>query len=97
MACDLGFQELASRNPFVRDLDELGYQLDLVHGYFVIYGLPYLDKAGCLKYGDWISPVDLTEGGVLDPPKSHQAWFRGDKPHDQSGRQLSIGTKRIGS
>lgn len=65
MACDLGFQELASRNPFVRDLDELGYQLDLVHGYFVVYGLPYLDKAGCLKYGDWISPVDLTEEECL--------------------------------
>jgi hypothetical protein len=93
MACDLGFQELASLNPFVRDLDEQGYQLDFIHGYFVVYGLPYLDKAGGLKHGDWISPVDLTEGGVLDPPRSHQAWFRGDKPHDQSGRELSIGTR----
>ena len=93
MACDLGFQELASLNPFVRDLDEQGFQLDFIQGYFVIYGVPYLDKARCLKYGDWISPVDLTEGGVLDPPGNHQAWFRGDKPHDQSGREPSIGTR----
>jgi hypothetical protein len=91
MACDLGFQELANLNPFVQDLHEQGYQLDFIHGYFVIYGLPYLDKAGCLRHGDWISPVDLTEGGALDPPGNHQAWFRGDKPHDQDGRELSIG------
>lgn len=93
MACVLGFQELASLNPFIRDLDEQGYQLDFINGYFVIYGLPYLDQAGSLKHGDWISPVDLTEGGKLDPPRSHQAWFHGDKPHDQSGRELSIGSR----
>lgn len=93
MACDLGFRELASLNPFIQDLEEQGYQLDFVRGYFVIYGLPYLDKAGSLRYGDWISPVDLTEGGALDPPGNHQAWFSGDKPHDQNGRELSIGTR----
>lgn len=93
MACDLGFRELASLNPFVQDLVEQGYHLDFVHGYFVIYHLPYLDKAGCLRHGDWISPVDLTEGGALDPPGNHQAWFRGEKPHDQFGRELGIGSR----
>ena len=93
MTCDLGFLELASLNPFIQDLDEQGYHLDFIHGYIVIYGVPYLDKAGCLRYGDWISPVDLTEGGVLDPPGNHQAWFRGEKPHDRDGRELSIGTR----
>lgn len=93
MACDLGFRELASLNPFVQDLVNQGYHLDFVHGYFVIYGLPYLDKAGGLRYGDWISPVDLTEGGALDPPGNHQAWFRGEKPHDQFGRELGIGAR----
>lgn len=93
MACDLGFRELASLNPFVQDLVEQGYHLDFVHGYFFIYGLPYLDKAGSLRHGDWISPVDLTQGGALDPPRSHQAWFRGEKPHDQFGRELGIGTR----
>jgi hypothetical protein len=56
MACALGLPELASHNPFIRDLDELGYQLDFVGGYFVIYGLPYLDNQGGLKHGDWASP-----------------------------------------
>lgn len=93
MACVLGFQELASLNPFIRDLDEQGYQLDFLNGYFVIYGLPYLDQAGSLRHGDWISPVDLSEGGVLDLPGNHQAWFRGSKPYNQGGRELSIGTR----
>ena len=93
MACDLGFQELANLNPFVKDLDEQGYQLDFINGYFVIYGLPYLDKDGHLRYGDWVSPVDLTEEGAIDPPGNHQAWFRGDKLHDQDGRELAFGTK----
>ena len=57
MACALGLPELASHNPFIRDLEESGYLLDFVGGYLVIYGLPYLDEEGGLKYGDWEFPV----------------------------------------
>ena len=60
MACDLGLPELANYNPFIKDLDETGYQVDFVGGYLVIYGLPYLDGAGGLKHGDWVSPLDLS-------------------------------------
>jgi molybdopterin/thiamine biosynthesis adenylyltransferase len=90
MACALGLPELASHNPFIRDLDELGYQVDFVGAYLVIYGLPYLDKEGGLKHGDWVSPLDLSEA-VIDPPKNHQAWWRGGRPHDQSKRELRLG------
>jgi hypothetical protein len=91
MTCALGFQELASRNPFVKDLDDQGYLADFINGYFVIFGLPYLDKDRVLQYGDWISPIDLTEDGVIGPPASHQAWFKGDKPHNRVGGALNIG------
>jgi hypothetical protein len=90
MTCALGLPELASRNPFIRDLDELGYEIDLVGGYLVIYGLPYLDEEGGLKHGDWISPLDLN-GALIDAPKHHQAWWRGGRPHDQNRRQLRLG------
>ncbi len=93
MTCVLGFQELASRNAFVKDLDDQGYHADFINGYFVIFGLPYLDKDGSLKYGDWISPVDLNEEGIINPPTSHQAWFNGDKPHNQTGGELNISTR----
>jgi hypothetical protein len=90
MECGLGFQELASHNPFVQELVGQGYLVDFLNGYFVIYGLPYLDKDGALKHGDWASPVDLTNW-VIDPPREHQAWFRGGRPHDQKGRELRLG------
>ncbi|TGS14450.1 ThiF family adenylyltransferase [Mesorhizobium sp. M2E.F.Ca.ET.209.01.1.1] len=91
MACGSEFRELANRNRFVQDLEEQGYLLDFVGGYFLIYGLPYLNERGELAHGDWASPVDLSAEGVLDSPKSHQAWFRGGRPHDQNGRQLRLG------
>ena len=91
MACDSGFRALANRNRFVKDLEDGGYLVDFVGGYFLIYGLPYLNQRGELAHGDWASPLDLTAEGVIDPPKDHQAWFRGERPHDQNGRQLRLG------
>src|SRR4051812_10525527 len=91
MTCAFGFQELASRNTFINDLDELGYHIDFVCGYLVIYGLPYLDKDKALRYADWISPVDLNADGLIGPPTSHQAWFNGERPYNQSGGELKVG------
>jgi hypothetical protein len=94
MTCVLGFQELASRNPFVKDLLDQGFHVDFIGGYFVIFGLPYLDKAGALKYGDWASPVALSAEGIIDPPtNNHQAWFTGGKPHNQAGGELNMATR----
>lgn len=91
MECDSEFQALANHNPFAQDLEEQGYLVDFVDGYFLIYGLPYLNEQGELAYGDWASPVDLSADGVLDTPSDHQAWFRGERPYDQTGRQLRLG------
>lgn len=90
MACALGLPELANHNPFINDLGELGYEIDFVGGYFVIYGLPYLDNDGRLQYGDWASPLDLNEAKI-DPPSNHQAWWRGSRPFDQTKRELRLG------
>ena len=90
MACALGLPELANHNDFIRDLEETGYLIDFVGAYFVIYGLPYLDKDGQLQHGDWASPLDLS-GPVIDPPSKHMVWWRGSKPCDQQGRELKLG------
>lgn len=50
-----------------------------------------MDERGELVFGDMASPVDLSADGVIDPPSNHQVWFRGGRPHDQNGRQLSLG------
>jgi molybdopterin/thiamine biosynthesis adenylyltransferase len=90
MACVFGLQELANHNAFIKDLEETGYLIDFVGGYFVIYGLPYLDEDGQLQHGDWASPVDLN-GAVIDPPSKHMVWWRGTSPCDQQGRELRLG------
>lgn len=92
MTCVLGLPELVSCNPFIEGLEKQGYLIDFVNGFFVIYGLPYLNNVGALEHGDWVSQVDLTEDGVLNPPKSDQASFRGGRPHDGKGRELRLGT-----
>src|ERR1700676_2525377 len=90
MECTSEFLELASHNPSIQDLDDHGYDLDLINGYFVVFGVPYLDKGGALKYGDLAFPVDVANS-VIDRPKTHQAWFRGDRPHDETHRELKLG------
>lgn len=90
MECTSEFLELASHNSFIQDLDDQGYDLDLINGYFVVFGVPYLDKDGALKYGDLAFPVDLVNW-IIDRPKNHQAWFRGDRPHDETKRELKLG------
>lgn len=90
MACDSVFLELASRNPFVRDLHELGYDADFVGGHFALYGLPYLDQAGALQHGDLFSPVNLGADYVIEPSSTHQVWWRGGRPHAMGGTALGI-------
>lgn len=91
MGCASVFQELASRNSFIRELEDQGFHVDFVGNYLVIYGLPYLDAEGRLQFGDWASPIDLRADGVIDPPSDHQAWFRGGQPYARDGQRLMLG------
>lgn len=91
MECGSEFRELENHNPFIRELDELGYHVDFTNGHFVIFGLPYLDEQGGLKHGDWATPIDLKDSWVIDTPSDHQAYFRGGRPHDNNGRMLRLG------
>jgi hypothetical protein len=96
MKCAFGFQELASRNPYLRELYDQGYEADFVGNYFVLYGLPYLDKDGGLQYGDLCSPLDLGEGGTIAAPSNHQVWWRGGRPHAKGGGELGLGILGLG-
>ena len=89
MTCVFGLAELVNHNPFLRDMEETGYLIDFVGGHLVFYGWPYLDHAGGLCYGDLAFTLDLN-GYVIDPPQSHQGWWRGSKPCDQTGRALLV-------
>lgn len=90
MACASAFPALASRNPYVQDLHDLGYDADFVGGYFALYGLPYLDRDGALQHGDIFTPVNLGAENVIEPTGTHQVWWRGGKPHGPGGVELGI-------
>lgn len=91
MANVLEYQALANRNPFIKDLEEQGYDVDFVNGLVVIGGLPYLDSDGALQYGDLVTPVDLAEDGLINPPTNHQVWFTGGRPHYHANQQIVLG------
>lgn len=91
MGCTSEFLELANHNSFIQDLDDRGYDLDLINGYFVVFGVPYLDQHGALQDGDLALPVELVNNWVIDVPRNHQVWFRGGKPHDEAQRALNVG------
>lgn len=90
MECDSEFRRLASRNKFIEDLERQGYEIDFVGNHVVIYGLPYLDHKGNLRYGDLASPVDLKGEYEIDTPSSHQVWFNGEVPYGVNGAPLPI-------
>ncbi len=90
MECDSEFRRLANRNKFIDDLEKQGYAVDFVGNHLVIYGLPYLDHKGTLRYGDLATPVDLKDEYEIDHPSTHQVWFRGEVPYDTNGGPLRL-------
>ena len=91
MACASAFPALAKANPFVQDLDELGYDADFVGGHFALYGLPYLDQDGALQHGDLFTPVNLGADGVIEQGGTHQCWWVGSRPYGRDGVELGVG------
>lgn len=90
MECDSEFRRLASRNGFIENLERQGYELDFVGNHLVIYGLPYIDHKGELRYGDLASPIDLKNDYEIDRPATHQVWFNGEIPYGTNNAPLPI-------
>lgn len=85
-------QDLASRNPFIERLVKLGYAVGFINAHLVIFGVPYLNAAGELKYMDLISPLDLRENKLIDAPSDHKVYFAGEIPCNIDGQKIAAGT-----
>lgn len=85
-------QVLASRNPFIDKLVKQGYDVGFINAHLVIFGVPYLNAAGELKYLDMISPLDLREGNLIDRPTDHKVYYAGEIPCNIDGQKISAGT-----
>lgn len=89
MAWTSELQALASRNPFIEKLVKQGYDVGFINAHLVIFGVPYLNAAGELKYLDMISPLDLREGSLIDRPSDHKVYFAGEIPCNIDGQKIS--------
>lgn len=85
-------QALANRNPFIDQLVKQGYDVGFINAHLVVFGVPYLNAAGELKYLDMISPLDLREGNLIDSPSDHKLYFAGDVPCNIDGLKISGNT-----
>lgn len=92
MAWTSELQALANRNPFIAKLVDQGYDVGLVNAHLVIFGVPYLNASGELKFLDMISPLDLREGYLIDRPSDHKVYFAGDEPCNVDGRKIGAGS-----
>lgn len=92
MAWTSELQALASRNPYIDKLIAQGYDVGFINAHLVIFGVPYLNAAGELKYLDMISPLDLREGYLIDRPSDHKVYFAGEMPCNLDGLKIAANT-----
>lgn len=92
MAWTSELQALASRNPFIDKIVKQGYDVAFINAHLVIFGVPYLNASGELKYLDMISPLDLREENLIDRPSDHKVYFAGEIPCNIDGQKIATGT-----
>ena len=92
MALTSELQALASRNPYIDKIVKQGYDVAFINAHLVIFGVPYLNAAGELKFLDLISPLDLREEYLIDRPSDHKVYFAGEIPCNIDGLKISAGT-----
>lgn len=92
MAWTSALQALASRNPYIESLIKQGYDLGLINGFLVIFGIPYLNTTGELKYLDLVSRLDLREESLIDRPSDHKVYFAGEVPCNIDGQKIGANT-----
>lgn len=83
---------LASRNPFIDKIINQGYDVGFINAHLVIFGVPYLNASGELKYLDLICPLDLREEYLIDRPSDHKVYYAGEIPCNIDGQKISAGT-----
>jgi molybdopterin/thiamine biosynthesis adenylyltransferase len=92
MAWTSELRALASRNPYISELLTQGYDIGFINAHLVVFGVPFLNAAGELKYLDLISPLDLREAYLIDRPSDHKVFFAGEMPCNLSGLKIAAGT-----
>ena len=71
----------------LKQLADEGYELEVMEGFLLLRGVPFVTEERTIERGILVSALDLA-GDVTAKPKNHVAMFRGRMPHDDEGRPL---------
>jgi len=75
------------RSPKLKLLRDEGYEIDVVTGYLLIRGVPYLNARQEVKRGVLISALEVNNDIAL-PPQDHQAKWFGEHPCNENGTPI---------
>ena len=81
-------QQLISRSPPLKRLQEEGYDLEVRANYLLVKGVPYVNSGREIKRGTLVSELTLA-GDVATAPGSHVAYFAGGYPCRKDGSEIS--------
>ncbi|TNE75238.1 MAG: ThiF family adenylyltransferase [Gammaproteobacteria bacterium] len=78
-------------DPFIQQLLDEGYELEILHQHLLVHGIPYVNAQGEVCSGILAVPYTGTrQDGVAARPVDHTMWFQGELPHHRaSGKPMS--------
>lgn len=76
------------RSPELKKLRDEGYDIEVVDGYLLMHGIPYLNGKGELGRGVIIAALRLANDVAL-PPEDHQVKWVGDCPCNEDGTVMN--------
>lgn len=79
---------LISRSSDLSRLRDAGYDIEVISGHLVLYGVPYVTSNREVARGVLISQLDLS-GDITTRPRTHVVFFCGEAPCDARGHALS--------
>ena len=80
-------QQLISRSPDLKRLQDVGYDLAISGGHLLIRDVPYVNTDGMVKRGVLVSELTLA-GDITTTPSTHVAMFAGEYPCDKDSNRL---------
>ncbi len=78
-------------DPFIQQLLNEGFELEIMHQHLLVYGIPYVNVQGEVCNGILAAAyTGVHQEGVAAQPKDHTMWFQGEMPHHAaSGEPMS--------
>lgn len=76
-----------SHDPFLKQLLDEEFEVEVCGGYLIVHHVPYLNTALEIKSGTLVMHATMA-GDILTRPKDHTAYFIGESPCNTNGRPL---------